>query len=176
MLLPSFFSSPPFTIIISFFFPLSDSLASWVFYLFSLPPRVLHLPQVWPGCCLGLLHSDIWDFPVLLYLVSSTASWISPLLWMSQLFPSGGQSTGVSASTSVCPINIQDWSPLELTGLISLQSKGLLRVFQNHSSKTSIFQCTAFFMVQLSHPYMTTGKTTGLTNMDFCQKSDIFVL
>ena len=47
----------------------------------------------------------------------------------SQFFASGGQSTGASASTSVLPVNIQDWFPLGLTGLISLQSKGLSRVF-----------------------------------------------
>ena len=46
-----------------------------------------------------------------------------------QLFTSGGQNVGVSASVSVLPMNTQDWSPLELTGLISLQSKGLSRVF-----------------------------------------------
>ena len=48
---------------------------------------------------------------------------------MSNLFPSGGQSIGASASASVLPMNIQDWFPFELTGLISLQSKGLSRVF-----------------------------------------------
>ena len=52
---------------------------------------------------------------------------------MSQLFASGGQSTGVSASTSVLPMNTQDWSPLGWTGWISLQSKGLLRVFSNNT-------------------------------------------
>ena len=50
---------------------------------------------------------------------------------MSQCFTSGGQSIGVSASASVLPINIQDWFPLGLTGLISSQSKGLSRVFSN---------------------------------------------
>ena len=50
---------------------------------------------------------------------------------VSQLFTSGGQSTGVSASASVLPKNTQDWSPLEWTGWISLQSKGLSRVFSN---------------------------------------------
>ena len=50
---------------------------------------------------------------------------------MSQLFASGGQITGVSASTSVLPMNSQDWFPLRLTGLISFQSKGLSRVFSN---------------------------------------------
>ena len=50
---------------------------------------------------------------------------------MTQLFVSGGQSTGVSASTSAPPMNTQDWSPSEWTGWISLQSKGLSRVFSN---------------------------------------------
>ena len=50
---------------------------------------------------------------------------------MSQFFASGGPSIGVSASASVLPVNIQDWFPLALTGLISLQSKGLSRVFSN---------------------------------------------
>ena len=53
------------------------------------------------------------------------------LFRMSQLFTSGGQSTGVSASTSVLPMNTQDWSPLGWTGWISLQSKGLSTVFSN---------------------------------------------
>ena len=50
---------------------------------------------------------------------------------MSRLFASGGQSIGALASASVLPMNIQDWFPLDLTGLISLQSKGLSRVFSN---------------------------------------------
>ena len=50
---------------------------------------------------------------------------------MNQFFTSGGQSIGVSASASVLPLNIQDWSPLGWTGWISLQSKGLSRVFSN---------------------------------------------
>ena len=72
---------------------------------------------------------------------------------MSQFVPSGGQSIGVSASTSVLPMNIQDWVPLVWTGWISLQSKGLSRVLQYHSSKASILLHSAFFIVQFSHPY-----------------------
>ena len=66
---------------------------------------------------------------------------------MSQFFTSGGQSIGVSASASVLPVNIQDWSPLGWTGWISLQSKGLSSLLQNHSSKASILQCSALFIV-----------------------------
>ena len=81
---------------------------------------------------------------------------------MSQLFASCGQSIGSSAS--VLPMNIQNWFHLGLTGLISLQSNGTLKsLFQHHSSKASILWCSAFFMVQLSHPYMTTGKTIAFT-------------
>ena len=64
---------------------------------------------------------------------------------MSQLFASGGQSIGVSASTSILPMNTQDWSPVGWTGWISLQSKGLSRVF----SDTTI-QKHQFFSAQLS--------------------------
>ena len=81
---------------------------------------------------------------------------------MNLLYASGGQSIGASASASVLPRNIQDWFPLGLTGLISLQSKGLSSLLQHHSSKASVLQCSAFFMVQLSRPYMTTGKTIAL--------------
>ena len=78
---------------------------------------------------------------------------------MSQLFTCGGQSTRVSAWASFLPKNTQDQSPLELTVWISLQSKGLSSLLQHHSSKASILWRSAFFKVQLSHPYMTTGKT-----------------
>ena len=68
------------------------------------------------------------------------------------------------------PVNTQDWSPLGWTGWMSLQSKGLSRVLQHHSSKASILRPSAFFIVQLSHPYMTTGKTIALTRRTFVGK------
>ena len=89
---------------------------------------------------------------------------------MSQLFSLSAQSIGTSASISVLPVNIQGWFPLGFTGLISLLSKAFSRVFSNHSSKASFVQCSAFFMVQLSHPYMTTGKTIALTIWTFVGK------
>ena len=68
------------------------------------------------------------------------------------------QSIGVSALASVLPKNTQDWSPLEWTGWISLQSKGLSKVFSNTTiQKHQYLRCSAFFTVQLSHPYMTTA-------------------
>ena len=89
---------------------------------------------------------------------------------VSQFFASSGQSIGVSASSVVLPMNIQDWFPLGWAGWISLQSKGLSRLLQHHSSKASILQPSAFFKVQLSHPYMTTGKTITLTRWTFVGK------
>ena len=68
-----------------------------------------------------------------------------------------------SVSSSVLPMNIQSWFPLGLIGLISLLSKSLLQ----HNLKKSILWPSAFFMVQLSHPYMTTRKTIGLTIWSF---------
>ena len=79
-------------------------------------------------------------------------------------------SIGVSALASFLPKNTQDWSPLERTGWISLQSKGFSSLLQHHSSKASILQSSAFFTVQLSHPYMTTGKIIALTRRTFVGK------
>ena len=87
----------------------------------------------------------------------------------SQLFTSGGQNIGASASTSIPPMNLQDWLSFGLTGLISLQSKGLSRVFF-HITLQKHWSCLAFFVVPLSHPYMTTGKTRALTNRPFSAK------
>ena len=63
---------------------------------------------------------------------------------VSQFFASGGQSIGVSTSTSILPMNIQDWFPLGLIGLISLQSKRLSSLLQHHSSKASISSALSF--------------------------------
>ena len=91
---------------------------------------------------------------------------------MSQLFASSGQSIGVSASISVLPTKgdpglisfRMDWLDL-------LAVQGTLKSFlQHHSSKASILWCSAIFIVQLSHPYMTTGKTIALTRWTFVGK------
>ena len=89
---------------------------------------------------------------------------------MSQFFASGGQSIGVSASASVLPMNSQEWFPLGWTGWISLQSKGLSRVFSNTQFKSINPRCSSFFTVQLSHPYKTTGKIIALTRWTFVGK------
>jgi len=82
---------------------------------------------------------------------------------VSQFFASSGHSVGVTPSASVLPMNIQGSFPLGLTGWISLPSKRLESLLQHHTSKASILWCSSFFIAQLSHPYMTTGKTTALT-------------
>ena len=93
---------------------------------------------------------------------------------MSQFFISGGQSIEASASASVLPMNIQGCFSLGLTDLISLMSKGLKSLLQHHSSKISVLQHSAFFIVQLSH--MTNGKTIALTRQNFFFNLNLFIL
>ena len=82
---------------------------------------------------------------------------------MSQFFASRNQIIGASASASVLPMNIQTWFPLGLIALISFPSKGISRVFYNTTiQKPQFFSAQLFFMVQLSYPYMTAGKTIAL--------------
>ena len=85
---------------------------------------------------------------------------------VSQLFSSRGQSIGPSVSASVPSMNIQSWFPLRLTGLISLLSTGLSRVFSSTTVQKHQF-FGAFFIVPLPHLYMTTGKTIALTIQSF---------
>ena len=101
-----------------------------------------------------------------LIFLSSPSPPASGTFTMSQFFTSGGQSIGVSASESVLLMNIQDWFLLEWTGWI-----GTLKSFLKHySSKASVLQCSAFFIVQISHPYKTTGKSIALTRQTFVGK------
>ena len=89
---------------------------------------------------------------------------------MSRIFPSIGPGIGASASASVLVMYIQDWIPLGWTDLISLESKGISSLLQHHSSKAPILRHSAFFMVQPSHPYMTTGKTIAWAQWTFVNK------
>ena len=91
---------------------------------------------------------------------------------MSRLFPRSGQIIGPSASALVLPVN--EYSRLisfriDWFDLIAVQGT-LKSLFQHHSSKASILLYSAFFMVQLSHPYMTNGKTIALTRWTFVGK------
>ena len=147
------------------------------------PPGLQHakvpcLP-LFLGVCSNLCPLSWWCYliisssatPFSFCLQSFAASGSFPVSW---LFASGGKTIGALVSASVLPVNIQGWFPLGLTlGLISLQSKGLLKsLLQHHNLKASILQHLAFFMVQLSYPYMTTRKT--ITDyMDLCWQSDV---
>ena len=96
----------------------------------------LPYPSPMPGACSNSCPSSRWYHPTIWSFVISFSSCLQSFpalgsLPMSQFFASGGQSIGVSASASVLPVNIQDWFPLGLTGLISLQSKGHSRVVSN---------------------------------------------
>ena len=103
-------------------------------------PRVHPNPCPLSWWCHPTISSSVVPFSF--YLQSFPASGSFP---MSQLFAPGGQSIGVSSSTSVFPMNTQAWSPLGWTGWISLQSKGLSRVFSN-----TTVQKHQFFIAQLS--------------------------
>ena len=134
-------------------------------------------PSPTPWACSNSRPSSRWCYPTISSSVVPFSSCLqsfpaSGSFPTSQFFTSVGQSIGVSASTSVLSMNTQDWSPLGWTDWISLQSKGLtlMSVLQRHSSKAKIIWCSAFFIFQLSHPYMTTGKTRALTRWTFVGK------
>ena len=124
-----------------------------------------------PGTCSNSCPLSQWCHPTISSSVISFSSCLqsfpaSGSFLINWLFASGNHSIGASAS--VLPVNIQGWFPLGFTYLISLQSKGLSRVFfksllQHHSSKASILWLSTFFMLQFSHPYMTTGKAEALS-------------
>ena len=108
----------------------------WLLWPHGLQPTRLPCPSQIPGACSNSCPSSWWCYPT----ISSSAIPFSCHLQsfpasgsfqMSQLFTSDSQNIGVSVSTSVRPMNTQDWSPLGWTGWISLQSKGLSRVFSN---------------------------------------------
>ena len=112
--------------------------------------------------------------PLLLLPSIFTASGSFPMSWF---FALGGWNIGVSASASVLPVNIQDlfplgfWISFRMDWLDLLAVQGTLKsLLQDHSSKASILWHSAFIVVQLSHPYMTTGKTIALTRRTFVGK------
>ena len=118
-------------------------------------------PSPTPGAYSNSCPSSWWCHPTISSSVVPFSSCLqsfpaSGSFPMSQFFASGGQRIEVSASASVLPMNIHGLFPLGLTGLISLQSQGISRIFSN----TTVQKHSAFFIVQLSHPHMTTGKTS----------------
>ena len=116
-------------------------------------PALHYVPVCSNSCplsrwCHPTITSSIVPFSCLQYSTASKSS------LMSRLFELGGQSIGASASASVLPMNIQGWFRLGLTGLISLFSKGLSKIFSSTTIQKHL--CSAFFMAQPSHLYMTT--------------------
>ena len=124
-------------------------------------------PSPSPAVCSDSCSLSWWCYPVssssvtpFCYHQSFPASGSFP---KSRLFVSGCQSIGASDSASILLMNIQGWLPVAFTGLISLQSKGLLRVFSSTSVQKHQFFGTLNSLWSDSHPYMTTGKTVALT-------------
>ena len=107
------------------------------------------------SCCLLLLLTSI--FPNIMVISDELTL---PIRW---------PNTGASASASVLPMHIQNWFPLGLTDLLAVQGT-LNSLLQHHSSKASILQHSAFFIVQISHPHMPTEKTIALTRWTFAGK------
>ena len=138
------------------------------------PPCPSPTPGVHPNPC----PLSRWCHPTISSSVIPFSSYPHPFpasesFPMSQLFTSGGQSIRVSASTSVPPMNTQNWSPLGWTGWISLQSKGLSRVFSNTTvQKHQFFSLSFLYSPTLTsiHDYW---KNHSLDYMDLCQQSNV---
>ena len=136
-------------------------------------------PSLSPRFCPSSCPMNWWCYPT----ISSSATHFSFCLQsfpasgsfpVSRLFASGGQSISTSASSSVLPVSIQGWFPLGLTGLISLQSKGLSKVFSS-----STVQKHQFFSIQpslKSNSHICTWllERPQLWLADICQQSDVF--
>ena len=133
----------------------------------SLPPS--------PRACSNSCPLNQWCHPTISSSVIPFSSCLqsfptSGSFAVSQFFASGGQSIEASALASVLPKNIQDWFPLGLTGLISLLSKGLSRVFSRTMVQKHQFFSTQLSLWSSSQPYMTTEKTIALTRWTFVGK------
>ena len=128
----------------------SSSVVSDSFWPHGLQHARLLCPSTTPEDCSNSCLSSWWCQPTISSSIIPFSSClqsfpVSVSFSISQFFTSGGQSIGVSASASVLPVNTQDWFPLGWTGWISLQSKGLSRIFSN-----TIVQKHQFFSAQLS--------------------------
>ena len=124
---------------------------------------------------LKLMSTESWCHPTIsssVVLFSSCFQYFpaSGSFPMSPFFAWCGQIIEVLASASVLPMNIQDWFPLGLTGLISLLSKGLSKVFSNTTVQKHQFFSAQPFLRSNCHIYMTTGKTIALTVWIFVGK------
>ena len=132
---------------------------------FSVHHQLLELTQIhvyWVGDAIQPSHPLSSPSPPTLNLSQhqSLFQWVGSSYQVAKVF----------TSTSVLPKNIQDWFPLGLTDWISLLSKGHSRIFSNTTVQKHQFFGTQLSLVQLSHPYMTTGKTIALTRWTFVGK------
>ena len=138
------------------------------------PPCPSPTPRVHSNSC----PSSRWCHPTISFSVVPFSSCLQSLsasgsFSVSQLFAWGGQSTGVSASASVLPMNTQDWSPLEWTGWIFLQSKGLSRVFSNNPFKSINSSALRFFYSPTLISIHDHWKNHSLDQMDLCWQSNV---
>ena len=139
----------------------------------------LPCPSPTPGVHSDSRPSSQWCHPAISSSVVPFSSWPQSLpasesFPMSQLFAWGGQSTGVSASASSPSKEHPRLISFRMDWLDLLAVQGTLKsLLQHHSSKASILQCSAFFTVQLSHPFMTTRKTIAFDQMDLCWQSNV---
>ena len=136
---------------------------------------MLPCPSPSLGVCSNLCPLSQWCYRTMSFSAVPFSSCLlsfpaSGCFSMSQLSASNGQIIGASASASVLPVNIQDWFPLGLNGLISLQSKGLSRVFSSTTIQKHQFFGAQPSLWSNSHLYMTTGKTTALIIWTFVGK------
>ena len=135
-------------------------------------------PLPFPGVCLNSCPLSLWCHPSISSSVTSFSSclqsfWASRSFPVSQLFISGGQSIGASALASVLPMNIQGWFPLGLTGLISLLSKGLSRVFSSITIQKHKFFHTQHSLWSNSHIHTWLLGKRYLWYRDLCLQSDV---
>ena len=139
------------------------------------PHRLQHIrlpcPSPSPGACLNSCPWSWWCHPTISSSAFSSSCHqsfpASGSLPMSQFFASCGQNIGFPASVSVLSMNIQGWFPLVLTGLLSLQSKGLSRVFSNIAVQKHQFLSPQFPYDPALTSILITGKTIGLTRWKF---------
>ena len=146
----------------------------WLFQPQGLQHTRLPCSSLSPGVCLNSCPLNRSCHPTI-------SSSVVPFSSCLQSFPASGSfpmslllawdGQSITASASVLPMNIQCWFPLGLTGLIFLAVPGTLKsLLQHHNLKALILQFSTLFMVQLSHLYMTTGKTIALSIQTFVSK------
>ena len=155
----------------------SRSVMSQSLWLHGVQHTRLPCPSPTPRACSNSCPLSLWCNPSISSLAIPFSSYLqffptSGSFPMSQIFTSGSQSSGASASASVFPMNIQDWFPLGFTGWISLLSKGLSRVFSNTTVQKHQFFSTQLSLEPNSHIYT----NHSFDYMDICWQSNVCFL